>query len=165
MEDAGEGRGPGPAGGEVECVAAGGVGHAAGCGDESAAGGGSGDEFGSAGADGHGPAGEVVGEGGEAEPGAVGVEPAGWAVCEAVVFQVADGEFDDGMGAVVEVFIAELAGAVRDEGVVVPGWEEWLGVFVEDVNASNDESTGWIVVVVVAFGDLAVSGVGVVGHG
>ena len=112
----------------MERVAAGGVGHAPGCGDESAAGGGTGDEFGLAGADDHCPAGEVVGEGCEAEPCAVGVEPARGAVAEAIVFQVTDGELNNGMGAVVEVFVTELAGAVRHERVVVPGREERLGV-------------------------------------
>ncbi len=66
IEDAGECCGPWPAGWEVECVSAGGVGHATGCGNKFASGGGAGDEFGSAAADDDCPAGQVVGEGGEA---------------------------------------------------------------------------------------------------
>jgi hypothetical protein len=106
VEDASECCGPWPSGREVECVSAGGVGHATGRGNKFAADRGTGDEFGSAGADEYRPAGQVVREGGEAQPCGVRVEPAGWAVREAVVFQVTDREFNNGVGAVVEIFIS-----------------------------------------------------------
>lgn len=47
-----------------------------------------------------GPAVEVVSQDGGGEPGAVGVEVPGRDVFESAVFQVADGELDDGMSAV-----------------------------------------------------------------
>ena len=71
-----------------------------------------------------------VGEDGEGEPCTVGVEQARWAVGEAVVFEVADGEFDNGVGAVVKVFDAGGSGAVGDERVVVPVREQGLLVGV-----------------------------------
>ena len=60
--------GPGPSCGEVERVAAGGVGESSGCSDECAPDGVAGDRPGVGGADADGPAGQVVGENGEAEP-------------------------------------------------------------------------------------------------
>ena len=53
------------------------------------------------------------------------------------------------VSAMVEVFVTELTGAVRHEGVMVPGREERLGVFVKDVHASHDLPAGRILVVVV----------------
>ena len=75
VEDAGECRGPWPSGGEVECVAAGGVGHATGRGNKFAADRGTGDELSLAAPDDDCPAGQVVSEGREAQPCGVGVEP------------------------------------------------------------------------------------------
>ena len=140
VEDDCERRSPGPPGGEVEGVAAGGVGESAGSSDEGASDGVAGDRPGVGGADADGPAGQVVGEDGEAEPGCVGVESAGWAVGEAVGFEVADGELDDGVSAVMLVFVSDRAGAVRDEGVMIPVREQRFLFLVEDHGPAHDET-------------------------
>ena len=52
-----------------------------------------------------------MGEDVEARPGCVNVEPPGCAVDEAVCFQVADGEFAGGVGAVMLVFVTSWSTA------------------------------------------------------
>ena len=52
-------------------------------------------------------------EPGNGEPSAVGVEPAGWAVGEGIVFEVADGGLAHGVVAVVFVFVTDRAGVAR----------------------------------------------------
>src|SRR3984957_17294665 len=71
--------------------------------------------------DGGGPAGEVVGEPGGPQPRAVGEEGAGGDVFEpGSFFQVADGEFDDGVVAVEGVGGHDVAVEVGQEGEVTP---------------------------------------------
>ena len=72
-----------------------------------------------------GPAGEVVGDHVEGEPGGVGAEPAGREVVEPnPVFEVADGVLDHGVAAVIRLEFNGVALAVRDEGVVGPFGEQ-----------------------------------------
>ena len=110
---------PGPAGRESEGVSAGSVGGNGGDGDDPGLQGSAVDGFVVA-QDG-GPSGEVVGDDGTGEPGGVGWVVPGWDVFSGAVFQVADGEFDDGVVAVEPVgFDGGQVVAVGDEAVMSP---------------------------------------------
>jgi len=73
------------------------------------------------------PALQVVGDGGEHGPGAIGAEARGGAVGEpGAVFEVADGKFDLGVSAVVGVEGDGGAGPVGGEGADVASWRTAL---------------------------------------
>ena len=102
--------GPWPSGGETQHGSAAAVDESAGQAEQSVADGAGDGELGVGVdiAEAGGPAAEVVGEHGAAEPGGVGEEPARWAVFEAgAVFEVADGELD---GGVIAVELVDLDG-------------------------------------------------------
>ena len=88
-----------------------------------------------------GPADEVVGQHGAAEPGGVGEEPARWAVLEAgAFFEVADGQLD---GGVVTVELVGGDGAeldVGDERVVPPVGPKSQLVRVGEPGAAHDQA-------------------------
>ena len=72
--------------------------------------------------DGGDPAQQVVGEGGDDQPGRVGQEAARGAVAQpGAVLEVADGQLADGVAAVVGVQLDRAGLAVGDEGVL-GGW-------------------------------------------
>ena len=112
---------------------------------------------------------EVVSNDGAREPGGVGWVVAGGDVFGSAVFQLADRQLDDGVGAV------ELVGfdrveivAVRDEAVMAPlGEQAGLGG-VREAGAAHDESHDAAVLLqpaaalVGGFGDLGVAAEGVV---
>lgn len=78
-----------------------------------------------AGAEPAGPAHEVVGDSREHAPGSVGVELTGGAVGHAgALFEVADGELDHRVSAVIHVEFDGGAGAIGDERVVAPQLEQ-----------------------------------------
>jgi hypothetical protein len=136
-EQPGEGVGPGPSGGHAEGVTAGAVdgdrGNGSDAGPERDAGGGwlIAEEAG--------PADEVVGDHVAGEPGGVGGAVAGGDVFDAAGFEVADGEFDDGVVAVEGVgFDGVEVDAVGDERVVSPfGEQPELGCVGERVRRTT----------------------------
>jgi hypothetical protein len=71
--------------------------------------------------DGGHPAKQVVGEGGQDQPGSVGQEHARGAVAQpGAVFEIADGKLADRVAAVVAVQLHRAARSVGDKGVVAP---------------------------------------------
>ena len=119
-----EGGGPRPAFREVQGEPAGRAGQPAGHGQKAAAQGVGGDD-GIALADAGGPAGHVVGQDVEAEPGRVGAEATGWQMVESdAVFQVAYGVFDFGVGSVVGFQFDGVTDAVGDERMVGVGGQQ-----------------------------------------
>ena len=88
-----------------------------------------------------GPADEVVGEHGAAEPGGVGEEPARGAVLEpGAVFEVADGELDGGVVAVELVDVDGRQVEVGDEGVVTPVGPQLRLGGIGEPGAAHDET-------------------------
>jgi hypothetical protein len=107
--------------GEVAAAVAGGP---AGDGDQVAADGGCAGLCVAAAGEGAGGPGQVVGDGGDGQPGGVGAELAGWQVSEGPVVEVGEDLLDDGVVAVLLLGLDELVGAVGEDGVVAPGGEE-----------------------------------------
>lgn len=98
-----------------------------------------------------GPADQVVGEHGVLEPGAVRVERSGAEMGKAAGFEVADGELDDSMRAVLAVERPGGSGKVGDERVVAPRGEQLALGSVVAGDATHDQAS----VSVDAFGDAA----------
>lgn len=87
------------------------------------------------------PAGNVVREGADEQPGGVGEEAAGGSVVESgALLEVADRELDLRVAAVVALYLRERLCAVGDEGVVAPVGEE-LRLSADESGAPDDEST------------------------
>src|SRR6266508_604451 len=113
-----------------------------------------------------GPAEQVVGEDGAGEPGGVGGEEPGGAVVHAGAgFEVADGELDGGVSAVVLVGGDGVGGRTGDEGVVAPVGPEGLLGGVGEAAATHDEPVAALVAAcagdIGALGDGGLAGVGV----
>ena len=73
---------------------------------------------------GAGGADQVVGEGGQGEPGGVGVEMSGRRVGEGAVVEVGDDLLDDRVAAVLLLGLEGLERGVGEDGVVAPGGEQ-----------------------------------------
>ena len=83
------------------------------------------------------PAQQVVGEGGQDRPGAVGAVVAGGEVRQRLVFEVGDDLFDDGVVAVLGLHYGDVVGAVGEKREVPPVGEQF-GLGAEQAGAPDD---------------------------
>jgi hypothetical protein len=84
------------------------------------------------------PAREVVRQGGDHGPGAVGGEAAGGEVTECLVLEVADHQLDGGVVAVVDVGVAHRDGALGEKAVVAPVGPQ-LGLCADESGPADDQ--------------------------
>src|SRR5512133_3225451 len=151
-------RRPWPAGGQVQDQPAGGAGQPAGQVEQGPAQRLGYDQFlAGAQSDGGDPAQQVVGQGGDQEPGGVGGELARGAVPQAhAALEVADAQLDRGVAAVILVQPHGGADSVGDEGVVAPVREQ-LRLFTHQTGAAHDQP----VTLVAGLGDLGDAALGI----
>jgi hypothetical protein len=106
------------------------------------------------------PAPEVVSQGGDHAPGAIGGELARGEVAEGLVFEIADRELDDGVLAMLGFDELQRVGAVGREREVLPVGEQ-LRLVADQAHAADDQPP----VTELGLGDLRLAAVGIVREG
>ena len=129
---------PGSAGGHPECPLPGGACQPSGDPEQpvAAGDGGAGAVVGQA--DQAGPPSEVVREGGDHGPGAVGGELSGGEMAQGLVFEITDREFDDGVLSMLGFDEQQRLGAVGREREVLPVGEQ-VGLLADEACAARDQ--------------------------